>query len=58
MIERFLRIQAELSAVSDLLPLLPTHFECYILQKGFAHHEQFHQVTVMLQTEGVTLVEV
>ncbi len=59
MIERFLLIQAELGAVSDLLPLWPTHVECDILQKGFSHLEQFHQVTIsMLQMEGITLVEV
>jgi hypothetical protein len=44
--------------MSDLLPLLPTYVNGNMLQKGFTHLEQFYQVTVMLQTEGVTLVEV
>ncbi len=58
MIEQFLRILAEWSAVSDLLPMLPTHVECDILHKGFAHLEQFHQVTLMVQTEGITKFEI
>ena len=58
MIEQFFRIQAELSVISNLLPLLPTHVECDIIRKGFVHLEQLHQVTVMLQKEGITLLEV
>ena len=59
MTEQFFRIRAELSAISDSLPcLLPTHVECDIMRKGFVHLEQFHQVTVMLQKEGITLLEV
>jgi len=58
MISRFFRIQAELSAVSDLLPMLPSLVECEILRKGFVHLKEFNQVTVMLQKEGITLLRV
>jgi hypothetical protein len=58
MVARFFRIQTELSAVSDLLPLLPSLLECDILGKGFVHLTQFNEVTVMLQKEGITLLRV
>jgi hypothetical protein len=58
MVARFFRIQAELSAVSDLLPLLPSLLECDLLRKAFIHFTHFNQVTVMLQKEGITLVRV
>jgi hypothetical protein len=52
MLERFLRIQAELSAVSNLIPLIPTLVEQSLLTRGFEHLERFHAVTIMLQKEG------
>jgi hypothetical protein len=58
MLERFFRIQVELSAVSDLIPLIPTLVECSLLTRGFEHLEQFHAVTIMLQKEGITFVRV
>jgi hypothetical protein len=58
MVAQFFRIQAELSAVLDLLPLLPSLLECDLLRKAFVHFKHFNQVTVMLQKEGITLVRV
>ncbi len=52
MLERFFRIQAELSADSDLIPLIPTLIECSLLTRGFEHLEQFRAVAIMLQKEG------
>ena len=53
MLERFFRIQVELSAVSDLIPLIPTLVECSLLTRGFEHLERFHAVTIMLQKEVI-----
>jgi hypothetical protein len=58
MIARFFRIQFELSAVSDLIPLIPTLVECDLLTKGFEHLKHFHEITVMLQKEGITFLRV
>jgi hypothetical protein len=58
MLERFFRIQAELSAVSDLIPLISTLVECSLLTRGFEHLERFHAVTIMLQKAGITFVRV
>ena len=58
MIERFFRIQSELSAVADLIPLIPSLFEVDLLAKGFVHLKHFNQVTKSLQEEGITFVRV
>lgn len=56
MCERFFRIQAELSAVADLRPLLPSLVECDILSKAFEHLARFNTITVMLQKEDMTFL--
>ena len=58
MCERFFRIQAELSAVADLRPLLPSLVECDTLSKAFEHLERFNAITVMLQKEDMTFLRV
>jgi hypothetical protein len=58
MIERFFRIQCKLSAVADLIPLIPSLFEVDLLAKGFVHLKRFNQVTKSLQEEGITFVRV
>ena len=58
MVDRFFQIQTELSAVADLIPLIPTLVECDLLAKGFVHLKHFNQITVLLQEEGVTFLRV
>jgi hypothetical protein len=58
MIERFFWIQSELSAVADLIPLIPSLFEVNLPAKGFVHLKHFNQVTKSLQEEGITFVRV
>ena len=56
MVSRFLHIQTELSAASDLLPFLPSLVECDLLVKAFVHLTRFNEVTVILQEECITLL--
>jgi hypothetical protein len=56
MVAQFFRIQAELSAVLDLLPLLPSLLECDFLRKAFVNFKHLNQVTAMLQKWGITFV--
>ena len=58
MVDRFFQIQTELSAVADLIPLIPTLVECDLLAKGFVHLKHFNQITVLLQEEGITFLRV
>ncbi len=58
MVERFFRIQQELSAVPDLIPLIPNLLEVDLLAKAFVHLKAFNQITVLLQEEGITFVGV
>ena len=57
MVERFFEIQRELSAVPDLIPLIPNLLEIDLLAKAFVHLQAFNEITVMLQEE-ITFVGV
>jgi len=57
MIDRYLRIQNELSSVVDLLSLLPNHLEVDFLKRAHTSMKQFDSVTLMLQRDGMTFVE-
>jgi hypothetical protein len=58
MIDRYLRIQNELSSVVDLLSLLPNHLEVDFLTRAHTSMKQFFDsVTLMLQRDGMTFVE-
>jgi hypothetical protein len=56
MVKRFFRIQQELSAVPDLIPLIPNLLEVDLLAKAFMHLKAFNQITVLLPEEGITFV--
>ena len=58
MITRFFRIQKELSAIQDLLPLIPTLVEVNILEKCYVSLKQFHEINMMLQKENITVIRV
>jgi hypothetical protein len=49
-----LKIQAELSGVVNLLPLLPNHLEVDFLARSFISMKKFNCKTVMLQRKGMT----
>ena len=51
MIGRFFRIQRELSALTELLPLVPTLLECDQLSKAFKHLGEFHQASNSWEVE-------
>ena len=57
MVERFLKIQNELSSVVDLLSLLPNHLEVDLLARAFCSMKRFDSVTIMLQRDGMSFVE-
>ena len=58
MTTRFFRIQKELSAIQDLLPLLPTLVEVDVLEKCYVNLKKFHQINMMLQKENITFLTV
>jgi hypothetical protein len=58
MCARFFRIQSELSAVNDLIPLIPSLYEVDTLSKAFKHLAIFNDLTIMLQKEGITFLRV
>ena len=58
MIERYFQIQPQLSALVELLELLPTPVEVDALSRGFRHLSNFDSITVMLQQDGIPFVEV
>ena len=58
MISRFEKIYSELEKIVELLELLPTHPEKAILVKALHCLTKFNQITVMLQRDGITFVEV
>lgn len=58
MIERYFQIQPQLSALVELLELLPTPVEVDALSRGFRHLSNFDSITVMLQRDGISFVEV
>ncbi len=57
MIDRYLKIQIELSSVAALLHLLPNHVEVDLLSRAFENLKKFDQVTVMLQRSDMTFLE-
>jgi hypothetical protein len=58
MITRFLQIQVQLSSIVDLLALLLTHSELEFLKRAHASLKKFNAVTIMLQKEGMSFLEV
>jgi ribosomal protein L37AE/L43A len=58
MIDRFLKIQGHLSQMVELLALLPNPIELDILTRAHVCLAKFNTVTVMLQKEGITFVQV
>jgi len=57
MVDRFLKIQAELRGVVDLLSLLPNHLEVDFLARSFISMKKIDSITVMLQRKGMTFVK-
>ena len=58
MVKRYFKIQPQLNAIVELLTLLPTPVEVDALARGFRSLTKFDAITVMLQREAITLVEV
>ena len=57
MVDRFLKIQEELSGVVNLLLLLPNHLKVNFLARSFIFMKKFDSITVMLQRKGMTFVK-
>ena len=57
MLARFVKIQPQLSALVELLPMLPTHLEIDSITKALRTLKEFNDITVMLQRDGITFVE-
>lgn len=57
MLDRFLKIQKELSGIVELLSLLPNHLEVALLSKAFIPLKKFNSITTMLQRDGMTFVK-
>ena len=58
MVRRYFQIQPQLSALMELLELLPTPVEVDTLSRGFRHLSNFDTITIMLQRDGIPFVEV
>ena len=58
MIDRYFKIQPQLSALVELLTLLPTPVKVDTLSRGFKHLESFQAITIMLQRDGIPFTEV
>ena len=58
MLSRFFKLQQQLGVIVELLELLPTHVEINILSKALRSLSKFNQITVMLQRDGISFVEV
>jgi hypothetical protein len=58
MVRRYFQIQPQLSALVELLELLPTPVEVDTLSRGFRHLSNFDTITIMLQRDGIPFVEV
>ena len=58
MIDRYFKIQMQLMALVELLPLLPTQIEVDVLSRGFKHLKQFQEITIMLQRDAIPFAEV
>jgi hypothetical protein len=53
MVNRYFRIQSQLSALVELLELLPTPVEDDILSRGFKALENFQAITILLQVRSI-----
>ena len=58
MVNRCFKIQSQLSTLFELLELLPTPVEVDILSRGFKALENFQAITILLQRDGISLMEV
>ena len=58
MISRFFKIQAHLNVLVELLEFLPTHLEIGILFNAHLSLTKIDRITVLLQRDGITFVEV
>jgi hypothetical protein len=58
MVSRFLKIQQQLSCVSELLAIFPSHVEMDHLSRTYETLKKFDEVTIMLQKDGITFVRV
>ena len=58
MLSRFPKIQQQLSAIVDLRAIFPTHIEMDILARAHLVMKKFDKVTVMLQKEKITFLQV
>jgi hypothetical protein len=58
MIDRFLKIQGHLSQLTELHALLPNLIELDVLSHSHVSLAKFNTVTVMLQKEGITFLQV
>ena len=58
MIDRYFKIQTQLSALVELLTLLPTPIEVDTLSRGFKCLQKFQDITIMLQRDGIPFSEV
>lgn len=58
MLSRYDLISTELSSINDLLELVLTHLEKDVMSKALKSLTKFNEITVMLQRDGITFVEV
>jgi hypothetical protein len=58
MLDRYLKIQTQLSQVAELLAYLPTHIELDVLTRAYVTLTKFDAATISLQKEGITFVTV
>jgi hypothetical protein len=58
MLDRYLKIQTQLSQVAELLAYLPTHIEVDVLTRAYVTLTKFDAVTISSQKEGITFVTV
>ena len=58
MIDRYFKIQMQLSALVELLELLPTPLEVDTLSRGFRCLENFQAITKILQRDRIPFTEV
>ena len=58
MINRYFKIQPQLSALVELLTLLPMPVDVDTLSRGFKHLQSFQAITIMLKRDGIPFTEV
>ena len=57
MIDRYFKIQMQLSTLLELLTLLRTPIEVGTLSRGFKCHQKFQEIMIMLQRDGIPFSE-